>query len=226
MSETQRWWKCEALMCKYNRRPVECDEAAKLPDGGHDWIECDANGDPLTAAPMLCHKGDFQHEITRVTAAHIGPADRIRPVEESAGAATKHAEDCSCMNCRMDYEDLPPQPTGSAYSVEEHMFQQDEIQKRHPQPPDQQRSDAVTVEAEAILQAMNADTLRELVKQHAQTIAELTSAIASLQRWGDSLLDENGKIKTLVKEKKEQIAALQARLKEQGERIDNFTARE
>ncbi len=52
---------------------------------------------------------------------------------------------------------VPQQPTGSAYSVEEHMFKQDEIQKRHPQstaaavassrswnppqPADQQRSE-------------------------------------------------------------------------------------
>ncbi len=34
--------------------------------------------------------------------------------------------------------------TPSAYSVEEHMFNQDEIQQRHPQPADKQRSEPVT----------------------------------------------------------------------------------
>ncbi len=55
------------------------------------------------------------------------------------------------------------QPTGSAYSVEEHMFNQDEIQKRHPQPTDQQRSNYTSAEVTEILARASDDQINKLL---------------------------------------------------------------
>ncbi len=123
MSETKRWW-------RNDKDEVFC--SSKQPHSS--WQEvANANGDPLTAAPQehrsCCEPTD------PLAAPPIGevfgsmqtkfpqqPPDRTVP-----GRIGRDHETGNYFEIRQ---------TPSAYSVEEHMFNQDEIQRRHPQQPD------------------------------------------------------------------------------------------
>lgn len=194
MSETKQRWRCKHCGQPQSVLSLDC---CYSPTGTHTLIE--DNGDPLTAAASNPH--------------------------EAAWAKTR----------------VPQQPTGSgsAYSVEEHMFQQDEIDKRHPlaaapdafdelndklrlraavnrpakperenwsvppQPTDQQRSEAVTP-AQGWLSGFDA---QKAIAERDATIAELRAEVV-VQKAMVLFLQ------TKEAQKVEQIAALQARVRE------------
>ncbi len=115
--------------------------------------------------------------------------------------------------------------TPSAYSVEEHMFRQDEIQKRHPQPTDQQRSEAVTEKCKQFSRRLvRAITPMDMAVDPTRTnfvaamltvewpdqsaaIAERDATITSLRVAGKTAV-------RLIHSKDEQITTLQARVRE------------
>ncbi len=96
--------------------------------------------------------------------------------------------------------------TPTAYSVEEHMFQQDEIQKRHQQQPDQQRSEQ---------QASKADIERLIYKYgdacHYENISTERIARDALR---DAIAERDARIAELTKQLIERIADRDATIAE------------
>ncbi len=99
----------------------------------------------------------------------------------------------------------PMSETPTAYSVEEHMFNQDEIQKRHQQQPDQQRSEqqASKADIERLIykygdachyenistERIARDALRDAIAERDATIAAL---LAEIERLTDLAKAANG----------------------------------
>ncbi len=161
-------------------------------------------GDQLTAAPVeYGGKGRVVIDSAKLQGTSLSEElEKIGIVELS--------------NCKIICDPLTAAP----------QFVQEPWGIREPQQPtDQQRSDAGVIEQVVQWDAAfrgPVEKIRAMAEKYVAqdaAIAERDATIASLQRWGDSLLDENGKIKTLVKEKKEQITALQARVRDKDEEI-------
>lgn len=121
---------------------------------------------------------------------------------------------------------VPQQPTGSAYSVEEHMFKQDEIQRRHQQASDEEAiSNSFDEQAKANtttrLAAMGERTVRPEFHIEEQQPTDQQRSEADIERlirnWAGLCEAEKCDMKKLLAAEKlwlDAIAALQARVRE------------
>ncbi len=98
--------------------------------------------------------------------------------------------------------------TPTAYSVEEHMFNQDEIQKRHPQ-PDQQRS-----EAAGPARYVPLDYHNRPLDYHNRQIAERDATIAALRAANERLVAGQSTWYRTAEAQDKQIARLEAEIAE------------
>ncbi len=200
------------------KRQPECEGIERMDQ---------ANGDPLTAAPQTESYEDFERRSGYKRTDKPGEyVKNVPPIGEVfASMQTKF-----------------PQPTGSAYSIEEHMFRQDEIQRRHDferkttdtaeygkpvvmpqQPSDQQRSEAVELDTTLSVWSSLAPhppaekAIRTIIAQRDATIAELRAEVAS---WPDRYdaqyrqLNAANMANDNANKRIAAIAALQARVRE------------